>query len=262
MDAASAMKPRRDVFITGHAIPSSSLDSMHPKPCDHPMESSRPPAVKCTEINGSVMAAVGYHKKHVMTDHDCGMQPPQRVRSNTVPTALLRRLRNGAAAEPTSVHATADGLVHRRGPNARTASLESLESRERHDARTTRHDEIVMSHMKHKQQDECLLRHRRSTDSVLSYPRPLSPALPSEELSAVTLLDQCMDAADDEFYTVYRDPLPKGSSVFEKVTMRVGERVGERERERERERMGEREREREREERERSPGEGEGEGAR
>jgi len=231
MDSTNVMRQARGGFITGHASPHRGLHSIDPVPCEHPPVASRQcyrgqepsdAATKSAEFNGSVMAAVDYHRKHLLTDHDCGqhecVHPRRRARSNTVPTALLRRLRNGAEAEESSVHATADGPANRRDCNQRAPSLESLEARDRRQARMTRRDEIVLAHMKDKHPDQCPLYHRRSSESVLtSSPPVVSPVPPSEELSAVTLLDHCMDAADDEFYTVYRDPLPKGSSVFEKV---------------------------------------------
>ena len=171
------------------------------------------------DISGSVMAALDYHRKHSITDSDCG-HPPRRARSNTVPTVLLRRLRNGAEAEPTSVHATPVRLAERHCPSDRRPSLDaltSLGSAKRHSTKTTRQDEIVISHMNQDQQENLFLRRRRSTDSAHTLRSVLTS--PTVEVSAVAMLDQCMDAADDEFYTVYRDPLPRGSSVFEKVRM-------------------------------------------
>ena len=229
MDSTNVMRHARGVFTPGHAGPSRGLHALGPVPCEHAPVASRQcyrgqepsdAATNSAEFDGSVMAAVDYHRKHLLTDHDCGqhecVHPRRRARSNTVPTALLRRLRNGVEAEETTVHATADGPVDCK---QRAPSLESLEGRERRQARMTRRDEIVLAHMKHKHPDQCPLYHRRSSESVLTSSPPVaSPVPPSEELSAVTLLDHCMDAADDEFYTVYRDPLPKGSSVFEKVT--------------------------------------------
>ena len=189
----------------------------------HPTDISRPclagQQAPSDDISGSVMAALDYHRKHSIVDSDCG-HPTRRARSNTVPTVLLRRLRNGAEAEPTSVHAIPVRHVERHGRSDRRPSLDaltSLGSAKQHSTKTTRQDEIVISHMNQDQQDNMFLRRRRATESALTVRSVLTSA--TVEVSAVAMLDQCMDAADDEFYTVYRDPLPRGSIDFEKVGM-------------------------------------------
>ena len=117
-----------------------------------------------------------------------------RARAHTLPTAVLRRLKDGAVI-----------AARTRDVTERSCDV----SDRRNDVISRSRINVAMSNRRDS--------NAKPTNTAVVEDSPMTDEAVIKTFSALDLIDRCIHEADDQSMTVHREPLPPGSLVFETV---------------------------------------------